>query len=101
MKPGQTVASPRSITVVPSGVVGPTPTAVMVLPSTITVAFAINLSDLPSNSRAALSTIGLGGIAGWAPAAERRMSEIRLVEVITRVAPVEENWKLLLNSVAR
>ena len=39
MKPGQSVASPRSITVAPSGTDSPAPTALMVLPSTITIAF--------------------------------------------------------------
>ena len=63
MKPGQSVESPRSITVAPSGIDSPSPTARIFLPSTITMPPWIKTSDLPSNSRAALSTMGFGFVA--------------------------------------
>ena len=51
-----------------SGIDSPAPTALMVLPSTITIPFASRAWDLPSNNRAALTTIGLGGAGRFAAA---------------------------------
>src|SRR5579864_3785473 len=57
MKPGRIVASPRSMTRAFAGaVVGFT--AVMRLPSTTTTALRTSVSDVPSNRRAALITVG-------------------------------------------
>jgi hypothetical protein len=61
MKPGRSVASPRSITSAPAGTERPAPTALIVDPSTITTAPATVPSPLPSKSRAALRTVRVGG----------------------------------------
>src|SRR5262245_61230883 len=70
MKPGRSVASPRSTTFAPGGTGRPLPTALIVAPSTTTTAFAVVESPLPSKSRAARRTVTSGGGAGvWAPTA--------------------------------
>src|SRR5438552_1326429 len=56
MKPGSSVASPRSMMRALAGM-GP-PTAVILLPSTTMTAFRVTVSEVPSKSRAALMATG-------------------------------------------
>src|SRR5271157_2932174 len=87
MKPGQRVASPRSITVEPSGTVSLGPTALMALPSMITIPSGTSASDLPSNRRAALSTIGVGcEVRSGSPAWRRNTTGRRVVSIVMGVA---------------
>src|ERR1700686_1915586 len=71
MKPGRSVASPRSITSAPAGSGTPGPTAAMRPPRTTTIPGETTVSPRPSNRRAAFSTsargtivFGGGGVAG-------------------------------------
>src|SRR6185295_8031740 len=56
IRPGRSVASPRSITFAPAGMGSPGPAALILPPSTITTPLAAAVSLRPSNSRAALRT---------------------------------------------
>src|SRR6185295_2310869 len=72
MKPGSSVASPRSMTRAPAGMGSPDPAAVIVPPVTTTTAFGTVESPRPSNMRAALRTTTSApagaGDGAWAPA---------------------------------
>src|SRR6516165_2860345 len=56
IKPGNSVASPRSTTSAPAGIVADAPTATIFPPLTTTKPGMTNISPLPSNNRAAFST---------------------------------------------
>src|SRR6266849_6301754 len=58
MKPGSSVASPRSITSASAGTARFEPAAVMRLPLTTMTALRTSVSDEPSNKRAAFRTMG-------------------------------------------
>ncbi len=61
MNPGESVASPRSITCAPLGIGRLLPASVMVLPWTMTTPFVTSAFALPSKSRAAFRTVTLFG----------------------------------------
>ena len=63
MKPGESVASPRSMTSAPAGMDRSVPTATIFGPCTRTTPLAWSASALPSNSRAALTAM-TGGAFG-------------------------------------
>src|SRR6186713_1939866 len=73
MKPGKSVASPRSITLAPAGTARPDPAARIFPPSTITTPSRAAVSPLPSKIRAALrtTTSAAGGVSAEAAAAVR------------------------------
>ncbi len=68
MNPGASVESPRSITSAPAGMARSVPTARIFDPWTRTTPLARSVSDLPSNSRAALMATTGGALACWAGA---------------------------------
>ena len=70
MKPGESVASPRSMTSAPAGMERSVPTARIFGPCTRTTPLAWSASALPSNSRAAFTAMTGGAFAldSWAGA---------------------------------
>src|SRR5947207_15993036 len=71
MKPGESVASPKSMTCAPCGIVRLLPTSIILSPWTITTPFVTRAFALPSKRRAALRAI----VAGSAPNEERISAE--------------------------
>src|ERR1051326_7463250 len=63
MKPGESVASPRSITCAPCGMERLLPASTILSPWTMTTPFVMSAFDLPSKRRAALRAIVAGSAA--------------------------------------
>src|SRR5262245_41988072 len=72
MKPGRSVASPRSIVSAPAGIALDPPTATMRPSDTTTTPGETTVSPRPSKIRAAFKTIVLGGSAANAVRAHAR-----------------------------
>src|SRR4051812_34964067 len=74
MKPGESVASPRSMTCAPWGIARLLPASTILSPWTITTPFVTRVFDLPSNRRAAFSAIVGAGSTARAITAENAES---------------------------